>query len=214
MSLVKKGETRFLLKRVFSRINSEKSAYVLKLDTTKPIKKVRAFVDISLRILKQEDNVFFKEDDDNIALINQLKDGYVAVTKDGNPCFRVWVMDSSQNAKIQQFFKSSYPILKQDEVLMESAFAIPKYRGLGVMPLAVSEIATLFKSKGKNTIITIAPTDNINSIKALYYLGFKPQGIRTERFFMFRKSVTFEDISPILYERFNTIVKPRKRQPK
>lgn len=214
LELLRKGKIKSLFKGFTNKISSEKTSFVLKRDSNLEHKTPRAFVKLSLRNYKQKDKNYFTKDEENISLIKQLPKCIVAVTDEDVPCYRMWVLDSSQNNKIKEFWGNSYPQLKDDEVLMESAFTTPKFRGLGVMPVAMALIADKVKKEGKRHSITITPTTNVNSIRATNYAGFRPFAVRIEKYSFFKKSVRFEKIPEELMKYYNKVTNNRRQKTK
>lgn len=205
-----KGNVLTVLKGLGKKIKSEKVLIGQKLDLTKELKKPRSFLKVSIRLYKDEDAIFFNEDNENTTLIKNLQKCYVAITEDGEPCFRQWILDASQNKKIKEFWGDSYPILKKDEALFESAFAIPKVRGMGVMPVALNQIAQEAKSNGIKSIQTYTPLSNINSIRALNYAGFRPFCIQKETFFLFKKTVSYDELTQKMEDKYKEITQRRR----
>ncbi len=215
LNLIKKGEFKSVLKGIAYKIYSEKVSFVLKRDSNLDHKITRSFVKFTFRLYKESDAEFFIEDQENIALIKQLPKCYVAVTEENIPCLRIWLLDSSQNEKIKEFWGDSYPQLKDDEVLTESVFTTPKYRGLGLMPAAMTLLAEKAKEEeGARHTITVTPKTNINSIRATSFAGFAPYAIRKENYFLFNKSVSFEDIPNNLMDYYNEITSIKRKSKK
>ncbi len=201
---------KIVLKGIFDKLYSDKVSIVLRRDAKKENKTPRVFVKLSFRIFKKEDEKYFVNDYENIALIKKLPYCYVAITEDDIPCFRIWLIDYHQNKKIKKYWGNSYPQLKPNEVFMESAYTTPKYRGLGIMPNAMALLAEKINQNGVRFAIMTTPITNINSIKASYYAGFRPFKLKKEKHFLFYKSVIFEDIPDHVINYYNLINK-RKR---
>ena len=163
LRLIQQGRILFLLRKIWNKIYSEKILFALELDIISELKEPKSLIEISIRPFRRDDAVHFKDDKENISLIEQLPQCYVAVTKQGIPCFRQWLINSSHNNQISKFWGESYPKLKNDEALLESGFTIPKYRGLGVMPLALYKISIKAKEEGIRKLYVSAPITNISS---------------------------------------------------
>ncbi len=213
LDLIRKGKFKSVIKGFTKKLYSETISFALKRDSNLEHKIPRAFVKFTFRLYKESDADYFVNDEDNITLIKQLPKCYVAITNEGIPFFRIWLLNSSQNKKMKEFWGDTFQELKDDEVLTESAFTTPKFRGLGIMPAAMALLAEEAKKKGKRYTITVTPITNINSLKATNYAGFKPYAIRKEKYFLFKKSVSYEETSNELMESYNEITS-RKRKPK
>lgn len=99
---------------------------------------------------------------------------YVAVTADGEPCYLQFLMSSKDNQKIQVSFDGRIPLLKEDEALIENAFTPPRFRGLGIMPAAMAQIAEKAKAFDARWVMTFVAHDNIPSLKGCNKSGFYP----------------------------------------
>lgn len=202
--LLKNGEYLFVWNGIKKRIKSKNLAIGLKRDLSFEWEPPRSLIDLSIRRYQSDDSDYFILDNSNHGLIEKnINSCYVATNKDGAPCFRQWLMDSSENPKINAFWGNSYPELKNDEALLESAYTIPKYRGFGIMPAATNLISEKGKEQGIKHIITFVPKNNINALRAIVYAGYQPYILRTENWFLFRKQVSFDEISSELLEFFN-----------
>ena len=210
---IKEGEIKSVFKVILNRINSKQLAFGFKRDLNEESKAPRTFVKTTIRPFKNDDVEHFNMDTTNISLINQIPTCYVATTKEDIPCIRLWLIDSSQNKKIKDFWGDTYPQLAEDEVLLESAFTIPKFRGLGLHSAVMYQVAEKAKDSGANFAIAFTPISNINSLRSLTYASFKPYIIRKEKYFLFKKSVIYEEISPELMEYYNNSTN-RKRKAK
>ncbi len=205
IKLIKEGNIKQIWTSFSKRVYSEDIAYGMKRDLNKPYPKPRVLMNVSVRLAKESDEHYFTMDNSNNGLIDPIPNCYVAVTKKDIPCFRLWMIDSSQNRKLNHIWKDTFPDLKKDEVLLESAFTIPKYRGFGLQPFAVFEISEKAKDIGANYAITFTSMDNINSLRSLDYAGFKPFTLRREKCFLFKKSLSFEDIPNDLMKYYDKI---------
>lgn len=199
---VKRGEIKSVLKGISSKIYSEHLSFGFKRDLNKECKIPRSLLKINIRPFKEEDADHFKMDTTNIELIKQIPTCYVAATKEDIPCIRLWLIDSSQNNKIMDFWGNTYPQLKDDEVLLESAFTIPKRRGLGLHSVIMFQIAEKSKEFGANYAISFTPIDNINSLRSFNYASFHPYIIRKEKCILFNKTVTYHEISEELMNHY------------
>lgn len=195
IKLIKEGKIKQILKGFMNKIKSEDKAFGLKRDLHKPHAKPRALIDLSVRLATESDADYFTMDNSNNGLIDPIPECYVATTKDGTPCFRLWMIESKNYFMLNDIWPNTFPELKDDEVILESAFTIPKYRGVGIQPIAVYLTSDKAKDFGANTAITFTSLDNINSLRSLDYAGFKPYIMRKEKYFLFKKSVVFEEIS-------------------
>lgn len=189
-----KGETKSVFKAIMDKIYSENLAFGFKYNLLENSSKPRVLIKTIIREFKNGDMHHFKMDKENNELIKQLPTCYVAVTKKGDPCFRIWYIDHKQNKKIKEFWGDTFPQLKKDEVLLESAFTVSKYRGMGLHPAIMIDILEKRKKKGIKYAFAFASIKNVNSIRSFYYASFHPYTLRREKWFLFKKSIIFEEI--------------------
>ena len=211
-NLVKQGDYSLFWKIIKYRFHSKTVAFGFRQDLESDQIKRRALIPITIRKHVKGDEVFFTNNNSTV-LIKKLNTCYVAINKENTPCFKCWLIDSSQNNKLKEFWDGTFPSLKTGEVLLESAFTVPKYRGFGIMPAAISLILELAKEQGFNEVITYVPEKNINSIRTIAYVGFHPFITRIEKWFLFRKMVTFVPITDNLMDYYNKITNEIPKTP-
>lgn len=61
-----------------------------------------------------------------------------------------WLMAATENDKIQAYFRDGFPVLKEDEGLLEFAFSLEKYRGMRIMPHARPRLQKRVAISGRN----------------------------------------------------------------
>jgi hypothetical protein len=105
---------------------------------------------------------------------------FVAIQADGHPCFVQWVLSEADNSCIATFFGGRFPPLKGGEALLENAFTPPAFRGLGIMPAAMSEIAESLGRDGFRTGLTFVASDNTPSLHGCRRAGFHPYLLRRD----------------------------------
>jgi len=193
--LIKEGELKFLINGISKRILSKNQAFGLKRNLDIEFQIPNAKIDIDIRHFKHGDNQFFSEDLQNHGLIEKdIPVCYVATLEDNKPCFRQWLIGSEYKDKIQEFWGQSFPVLKDDEMLLEGGFTISSMRGQGIMPAAITRIIEKEKRPDRKWIITFVGINNIRSLKGIHRSGFKPYVLRTERWFLFKRSITFKEV--------------------
>jgi hypothetical protein len=202
-NLVKEGDLNSVFKGIKKRLKSNNKAFGLKRDIYKEFKDPEALIDLSIRDFHSSDNTFFIDDITNSGLIEkQIPNCYVAITNEGEPCYRQWLIGSKENKRIKEFWGDFFPELKKDEALLESAFTTPSYRGKRIMPAAMSRIAKKGSELGVRWVITFVDVQNIPSLKGCMRSGFHPYILRKEEWFLFNKKVTFENISDELMDQY------------
>ncbi|MFD2790564.1 hypothetical protein [Arenibacter sp. H213] len=205
MSLIAQGDYKFFWNIFVKKIYSVENALGFRLDLEHGLKARKALIPISIRESIESDNSNFL-DNRTTGLIERLNTCYVAVNKDDVPCFRCWLIDSSQNQKLKSYWGYTFPTLSKDEMLIENVFTNPKFRGLGIFPAVLYQISDLGKKLGAKHTISFGEISNKNTTRSMAYAGFKPYTYRQVKWFLFRKRVTFSDIPDYLMkEYFQTI---------
>src|SRR4051794_32174199 len=118
---------------------------------------------------------------------------YGAVTEDGTPCFAQWLFAPDENEAVQEYFNGLFP-MGPGEALLEGAFTLERYRGLGMMPRATALIAERGSDVGARFVVTFVPKSNTSSLKGCQRAGFVPYLWRTERWRHFRRDLSFEPL--------------------
>ena len=195
-NLIKNGELKFVINGVSKRIFSKTEAFGLKRDLTIDFKTPKAQIDLLIRPFQPKDKAYFKADLQNGGLVEKnIPICYVATTSEDIPCHRHWLMDYKQNENIKAFWGESFPVLNADEALIESIFTIPKYRSKGIMPAVLDKMAKKSKNLGLRYLILFVEIDNIPSLKGSHRSGFEPYVLRTEKWFLFKREISFKDLS-------------------
>ncbi|PCI11376.1 MAG: GNAT family N-acetyltransferase [Flavobacteriaceae bacterium] len=201
--LLLKGEFKFIFKGIRKRLYSEINSFGLKRDLNINFKSPKALIDITIRCSKTTDDSHFEQEYSNSGLTEEnILNCYVAVNKKESPCYRQWLMGSSQNSKIQSFFNNLFPVLKEDEALLEGAFTLPEFRGKRIMPAAMSIISEKGNGIGARYIITFVNINNIPSLKGCKRSGFSPYILRKEKWFFFKRNITYLTIPDELFQNY------------
>ena len=130
-------------------------------------------------------------DNPNNGLIHKFNTCYVGLTKEQIPCARVWLIDASENKKLKSIWGKRFPQLKKDEVLLENVFTVPKYRGMGIIPAFLYDVAETSKDLGAKYAITFGEVKNKNTSRSYNYAGFSPYIVRRVSYFLFIIFCTF-----------------------
>lgn len=202
INLIKTGNVKHVWDAFVRRISSEELAFGFKRDLSLEFAKPRSLTPVSIREFQQGDELYFKERK-NDGLINEFQTCYVAVTKEGIPCFHLWLIDASQNEKLKRAWGDIFPSLAPDEFLVENVYTVPKYRGAGIFPSILHEIGEISRDLGAKYLLSFGEVSNINMSRSFTYAGFKPYVLRRKRWFLFIKSISFEEIPGNLMEDFN-----------
>ncbi|WP_336489760.1 GNAT family N-acetyltransferase [Methylobacterium nigriterrae] len=119
--------------------------------------------------------------------------------RDGSPCYFQGLMGAEENARITSFFGvGRFPALREDEVLLENAYTPARYRGNGIMPAAMAQVAERGVGLGARFAITFVTSKNIASLNGCKKAGFSPFMIRSKQKMLFNLIhwYTFENMPP------------------
>ena len=187
------------------RVYSDSTSLGLRRDLARPFTGPNAKIPITVRPLAPTDDLSALEprpglsaDErfSRLAQLRLLRSGlqrcHVAVAPDGKPCYMQWVIPSSENAHLRSIFGNLYPVLGQDEALMEGAYTPSDFRGKGIMGAAMAQVAERAAEFGARWVITFVDEQNEASTKGCIRAGFAPYLRRHERFRLFSRQVTFE----------------------
>jgi GNAT superfamily N-acetyltransferase len=215
ISLLHSGDLKSIWEAFKRRLKSEEIAYGFRRDLDLEYNRPKSLKKISIRKAIEQDAPFFK-DRRNDGLIEQFETCYVAITPDNTPCCRLWLIDASQNEKLRNTWGETFPELKENEVLIENVFTIPKFRGFGILPVAVDEVVRIAKDKGLKYAITFGETKNDLTTRSFAYAGFDPYILRRKKWFLFRRTIHFEEVPEAYQKTYEklTAVYRKRREPK
>ena len=208
--MLAKGEASLLAREFKRRLYSNERSLCLRRDLDIPFESPAAKLSIQIRPLREEDvGELLDEYDEGtpgeavkeraqrkLFLQEKVPTCYVAVTEDDSPTYMQWLMAASENDRIQAYFRGGFPVLKEDEGLLEFAFSLEKYRGMRIMPHAMAEIAKKGRDFGARYIITFVPEENIPSLKGCKRAGFFPYMERVAKWRCFRRRYEFKMLPP------------------
>lgn len=120
---------------------------------------------------------------------------YVAANEEDSPCYVQWLIGSDENHKLRDVFGDRFPCLAPDEMLLEGAFTLERWRGNGIMAAAMSRIAEKAVERNAGAVITFVGAGNIPSLKGCKKAGFEPFVSRTDHWRHFQRSSHFGHLS-------------------
>jgi hypothetical protein len=112
---------------------------------------------------------------------------YVAIESNGSPRYMQWLIDAKDNGKIHAYFKGIFPWLGPGEALVENVFTHESYRGLGIMPDALSQLWERDATLNVRRMVAFVDSKNTSSLKGFKKAGFLPYVIRKDRWRLFRR---------------------------
>ena len=201
-NLIIKGKSKYVWNVFLNRLYSKEIAFGFKRDLSVTLKKPRTLKPTTIRKCIKEDESSFTDNPNN-GLIHKFKNCYVGVTKEEIPCARVWLIDASENKKLKSIWGRRFPQLNPDEVLLENVFTVPKFRGMGIIPAFLYDVAEKSKDLGAKYAITFGEVKNANTSRSYNYAGFTPYIVRNVSYFLFIKTIKFQEVSSKHLDSYN-----------
>ena len=203
--LLKAGRYRVIYNILRERIYSTATAYGLECRLDDPLPEPDAGLPFKLRTYREGDldallmhGELSRLEPDNAetqAALIRTGLGTCHVAADGDKAFfMLLVIDSGYNRHIPAYLGGNYPDLNPDEALLEGVFTVPGYRGRGLMSAAIARIANLLRRQGLRRLVTFVYTDNTASLRGMQKAGFVPRMLRTTRWRLFHRQVTFSPL--------------------
>ncbi len=118
-------------------------------------------------------------------------DCYVGRTSDARRlCFIGWLVSIADSKALKDGFEGRMPCLGEREVLLENCYTFEQFRGKGVMPSAVNELAGIARKRGFQRLITYVRKDNRASLRAFQKLQYErfEEVLEIKLLFMTRRS--------------------------
>ena len=208
--LIRNGHLKGVVRRIRSRVYSDRLAFGLRRDLTIPLETPDAKIPLTIRPLVESDisilldihtpSITSEGVEERLMRIlllqSKIPTCYVAVTPDGRPCYMQWLIGPSENDNVKKFFVDRFPLFAPDEALLEFALTLEAHRGQGIMPCAMAQIAKQAADLGARWVITFVMDDNIPSLKGCKRAGFVPYLTRREQWRLFHRRMTFTPLPP------------------
>jgi hypothetical protein len=213
--LLRDGHYSVFYNEIKIRLYSESLSLGLQRDLNKPFEAPHAKIKINIRPFKEGDTEMLLGESESAMtnpkilasqraiLVKKIPQCYVAVTLNNKPCYMQWLIGYKENDKIRFHFQDLFPPLKPREALLEGAYCNPEFRGLGIMPAAMSQIAenaSLINARWVNTFVDVT---NVASLKGCRRSGFEPYILRKNRWLLFHRTVSFHPLPAKMRDTYN-----------
>jgi hypothetical protein len=194
--MITRGHSRELLVEMGRRLYSDRRSYLLRRDMNVVFAAPKAKIPIVVRPARSDDHAAILQEIPIrlAALAASLATCYVATSGGGEVCYVQWLIDSSQNALLERAFVGLCPPLRAGEALLEWAYTFTKFRGLGIMADAMSQICIFGAAAGVRSTLTFVDVDNVPSLRGCRSAGFRPYRRRIERWRLLRCRTLFESL--------------------
>ena len=185
--LLRLGGLKVFLKQLRCQIYSRSAQVGFTVDLQRnDIPRIEAKINYTLSLASEQDmnEILQKTKTESEESVQSLvyrrwlyEDGYhnwyIARTADTNElCFMQSVIHPEDDKVVKGRFKGWFPKLKEDEILLEGAYAFEKYRGCRLCDSVASDILDIYRKKGFKRMITYIKKDNVTSLKAAAKTGF------------------------------------------
>jgi hypothetical protein len=198
------GQLRVVGRALLRRFYSDNLSLGLRRDATLPFSLPKPGMSLEIRPIEAADasllsTASLQTHDVGLQatslLESGIRTGYVAVTKDGQVCYLQFLVDSSQNARLQALFGGIVPPLAPDEALLEAAFSPPRFRGRGIMLHVLPELARKAEDLGARWLVLYASVGDLPMLKACKWCGFQPSVLRRTSYRLFRRRLSFTPLA-------------------
>jgi GNAT superfamily N-acetyltransferase len=196
-----------ILARLLERwLWSDVTAYGLERRLDEPIPARRPRIPVTVRRIGPGEDTAFTQTpgatpEDTLVRVNArhllesgLETCYVAVTPDGEPCYMQYLVLPEANERLHAAFGGLIPPLGDGDALLEFAFTLERFRAAGIMPFAVRELGLEAGRRGARRAVTYIPEWNPHVLRFFRRIGFEPFVVRHERYRLFRRQISFEDL--------------------
>jgi GNAT superfamily N-acetyltransferase len=201
--LLRAGEWRPVANGLRKLLYSDSYAYGLCRDLTVPMDVPKPAIVRTIRPIERSDVRAFTEIDPTREQIGEvwrrllssdIQTCYVAVTKEGAPCNMQYLILPSENDKVQGVLEGILPRLAEDEALLEAGFTLEEYRGQGIMPFVMEDLAQKARKEGARRLLTFVSRQNVPALKGCRRAGFVPNMLVNRGFRLFKRRFTFKPL--------------------
>ena len=201
--LLRAGQWRLVLNDLRHLLYSDFYIYELCRDLTVPMDVPKPAIVRAIRPIERSDVHAFTEIDPTRQQIGELwrrmlasdiQTCYVAVTKEGAPCNMQYLILPSENDKVQEVLEGNLPRLAEDEALLEAGFTLEEYRGQGIMPFVLDDMAQKARKEGARRLLTFVRIQNVPALKGCRRSGFVPNMLVHRRFRLFKRRIIYTQL--------------------
>ena len=211
-------------------LHNDLYSYGLRRDLTAPADVREPVIPVTIRPIESADAPAFTEIDRSrhdreatrirfrsaLLLASPISTCYVAITNEGDPCYMQYLIFPSENDNVEKFFEGVFPRLGEGEALLEAAYTLEDYRGQGIMPFVMEQLAQEARRRGARWLLTFVDTANLPSLKGCKRAGFVPYLVRHQQRRLFRRRITFTPLpeeTPYPFEAAEGLAEARSARP-
>jgi hypothetical protein len=178
-----------LIKRISKVVYSNTENYVLRRDLSVTLReRPKAKIPIRVRPLEPGDVPQIIAEHPEGSRLRVLKAGlsqcYVAVTDKNEVCYMQWLIAAKHKKALRDFRSRDFYAFSDDTVLLEFAYMVKRFRGLGIMAPAMADIAE--QDPHARWAITYVDRNNIASLRGCQSAGFFPYLLVSRKWRLFR----------------------------
>jgi hypothetical protein len=208
ISIILKGHVNLLFRELRRRFYSKDKFYIFRRDVTLPIAEHKAKTPVTLRQLRNNDiqklldldepRLSSNEVLERVRRLRMLKSDfnkcYVVVTPNDTPIGMGWLIDASQNKKIQAFFNGGILPLASDEILSEGGYTVKSYRGQGIQRWRICEFLRKAMQSEARWVIGYFNITNNATLNTLKKNGFEPYMVRNDKWRLLKRYSIFKPL--------------------
>lgn len=103
---------------------------------------------------------------------------YVAADEHGEPAYAQWLTRARDQALVHEHSPGRYPVLDEDEVLLEGAYTFARFRRMGMMADGMVQLLEIARDEGRSAAYTYVEADNVPSLRGCANVGFELNHVR------------------------------------
>lgn len=103
---------------------------------------------------------------------------YVATDEHGRPAYAQWLTSAGEQEAVHEHSPGRYPVLGDDEALLEGAYTFLDFRRLGMMADGMVQLLKIARDEGCTAAYTYVEDDNIPSLRGCANVGFTLDHVR------------------------------------
>jgi hypothetical protein len=111
----------------------------------------------------------------------------------GQPAFMQYLFTAQDNDDLQSHFSGLFPLLAQDEAMVEFLYVTPDERTPGFVVSCLVQVAEEARQRGAMSVISFIDPGNKGALFVNHLAGFQAHAVRRQKRRLLRRSYSFED---------------------
>ena len=135
---------------------------------------------------------------------------YAATDEHGEPAYAQWLTRAGDQAAVHEHSPGRYPLLHEDEALLEGAYTFVRFRRMGMMADGMSQLLHIARDGGCAAAYTYVEDDNVPSLRGCAAVGFDLDHVRHNHRRLGRHRSVEQQPSPADRERWAQATAPKR----